>query len=421
MRGKFLLFFVLVQFFNTLNNASKAQSATVINQGSIQNFVIFSSVGTINNKSTKSTFIGNIGSNVGAETGFTGGATVYGKIVINDDSTRQGVTDLDALYDQLINLTITKNYGAATTLGANNTGETLTEGVYNFSSSTKIKGNLTLDAQNDPNAKFVFLVHGDLAAEAASSIILANGADFNNIYWVTIGGGITSAANATIKGNLVAQTGDINFSSRADIQGRILSLNGSITFTSGIATRFNTGILPVELVSFTGNCTGNNLLFKWITSSELNNQSFTLEQSADGKLWSAAGKVPGAGNSSIRLNYSFTNLQPISGTGFYRLKQTDIDGKFKYSQVIPVTNCGIINAASLSVYPNPSKGNINVLYSGNKDHIASIDIIDNNGKKIYSGNNIKPTINFYNQAPGAYTLRLYIDSKVITTQFIIQK
>ena len=88
--------------------------------------------------------------------------------------------------------------------------------------------------------------------------------------------------------------------------------------------------LPIQLISFTGNPNMDKTVsLYWIVASEINNDYYTIEHSMDGYKWSLVGVVDGAGNTSTVLNYTFKHLEPKFGINYYRLKQTDFDGKFE--------------------------------------------------------------------------------------------
>jgi hypothetical protein len=96
--------------------------------------------------------------------------------------------------------------------------------------------------------------------------------------------------------------------------------------------------LPIELLYFSVvDCKTGNLL-SWSTASERNNNYFNIEKTKDGKDWSSIMTENGAGNSSNILYYSFVDENVESIINYYRLKQTDYDGKFKYSEIISIDN-----------------------------------------------------------------------------------
>lgn len=101
----------------------------------------------------------------------------------------------------------------------------------------------------------------------------------------------------------------------------------------------NCGVaLPIELISFDASLNNNNVDLYWATASEYNNDFFTIERSTDGLNWEHVTIVSGAGNSTQRLDYYIQDSRPLSGISYYRLKQTDFDGAFEYSNIVSVFN-----------------------------------------------------------------------------------
>jgi hypothetical protein len=90
------------------------------------------------------------------------------------------------------------------------------------------------------------------------------------------------------------------------------------------------GTLPIELISYSPEVKPDRINLNWTTGSEINNDYFTIERSRDLYGWEVMGFVEGAGNSSVPIDYSFSDLNPLDGLAYYRLKQTDFDGAFKY-------------------------------------------------------------------------------------------
>lgn len=111
-----------------------------------------------------------------------------------------------------------------------------------------------------------------------------------------------------------------------------------------------TNPLPVQLITFNGNCIDKKAMLNWITTSEFNNYGFYVEKSNDGNFWFSIGFVSGNLNSNTINQYSFIDQDPYSTT-YYRLKQIDVDGNATYSDVI-VLNCNqsIFNEDIIPVY-----------------------------------------------------------------------
>jgi hypothetical protein len=94
--------------------------------------------------------------------------------------------------------------------------------------------------------------------------------------------------------------------------------------------------LPVELLRFEARNLSDKVLLEWSTATETNNDHFIVERSTDMHEIVPLGQVAGAGNSNNILHYLFTDQDPLAGINYYRLKQTDFDGTFEYSDWIAV-------------------------------------------------------------------------------------
>jgi Secretion system C-terminal sorting domain/Beta-propeller repeat len=122
-------------------------------------------------------------------------------------------------------------------------------------------------------------------------------------------------------------------------------------------------VLPITLLSFAGESKGDYNLLQWQTSTEINNDFFTIEKSKDAITWEIVETLSGAGNSNTTLSYSMADDNPYSFT-YYRLKQTDYDGQSEYSSTIAIKN--IENASLISdIYPNTANSYFKFIYNGN--------------------------------------------------------
>lgn len=111
-------------------------------------------------------------------------------------------------------------------------------------------------------------------------------------------------------------------------------------------------VLPIELVSFEAHINENVVDIKWVTASESNNDFFTIERSKDGQTIEEVEIVDGAGTSTSILTYFIKDYEPWIGISYYRLKQTDFDGRFSYSEWVPVDYDGQ-NGPGIELFPNP--------------------------------------------------------------------
>ena len=148
--------------------------------------------------------------------------------------------------------------------------------------------------------------------------------------------------------------------------------------------------LPVKLISFSGLINKNNQgILHWVTSSEINSKSFSIEKSSDASTFVEVGSVMSKavnGNHKGQLGYDFIDELVNDGTVYYRLKQVDKDGKVSYSKVIKlITNK---NVGLVSIYPNPTTANnIKVHIEVADSQKVSIRITDIAGKVVYSSLN----------------------------------
>ncbi|MEO5644536.1 MAG: T9SS type A sorting domain-containing protein [Bacteroidia bacterium] len=140
--------------------------------------------------------------------------------------------------------------------------------------------------------------------------------------------------------------------------------------------------LPVELTSFKGECSGQEIL-SWATASELNNDYFTVQRSDDGITFGDLGQVNGAGTSTQPHYYTFKDMQPVSGAVYYRLKQTDFNGQTAVSAVITGETCGALDNY-MDAY---SSGNgIDILMNLNQQSVYEVAVFDARGRIMTSQN-----------------------------------
>ena len=132
-------------------------------------------------------------------------------------------------------------------------GLVLNPGVYCFDTSAAITGILTLDAQGDPNALFVFQIGSTLTVTSGSSVLMINGSGFCNIYW-DVGTSATLNTNANFFGNILAMT-SITLDTGATVHGRLLAHTGAVTLQSNVVTVCATCTANAALTTSTGTTT----------------------------------------------------------------------------------------------------------------------------------------------------------------------
>ncbi|MBI4931636.1 MAG: SBBP repeat-containing protein [Bacteroidetes bacterium] len=213
----------------------------------------------------------------------------------------------------------------------------------------------------------------------------------------------------------------LNFSSSRTVFG---TTAGGESFITKID---NYSSLPVELLSLTANCENNLVKLNWQTATEINNDYFTIERSINGKTFEAIGKMQGTGNSSTIQQYEFTDPLPNGegwgGALYYRLKQTDYNGKYEYFPPISVI-CSPADEWNLLLQGTPFTDQLLATLQSPEDGNVQIEISDLYGKKISSsqlgvikGSNLL-RLDLKNILQGFYFLNIYNNEKQITKKFI---
>jgi hypothetical protein len=180
---------------------------------------------------------------------------------------------------------------------------------------------------------------------------------------------------------------------------------------SRFATAQASDPLPIELLSFDGEVSEEGNILEWVTASETNNEYFTIQRSQDGQVFGSVEDVPGAGFSSTQLAYTLLDKDPPAGASYYRLKQTDFDGAFTYSDVILLNRAEEMGVDHIEVYPIPTQNDLTLrfvhLYDKEK---MSMSIYDMTGRRVVQrsivaqeGLNTKE-INISKLELGSYTL-----------------
>lgn len=178
---------------------------------------------------------------------------------------------------------------------------------------------------------------------------------------------------------------------------------------------------PIELISFSAKSVNNRVDIDWSTATELNNDYFEIERSFDAVNFEVVVKVPGAGNSNNVLNYSIIDNEDLDGDVYYRLKQTDFDGAYTYSSILPVT-IGGNNELQISDVINDNKS-ISFVYNNDISEKALIQLIDINGRIVkteeVSGSGAQMVrMAMGNLSHGVYVIRLSVKDETIVKKLV---
>lgn len=164
-----------------------------------------------------------------------------------------------------------------------------------------------------------------------------------------------------------------------------------ITSFSPFAIFTSETLLPVELLYFAASYSNGIVELDWATMSETNNSYFTLESSKDGIDFFEIAEIDGAGSSNAKNYYHFSDNRYHERLVYYRLLQTDFDGKSTYSHIssvyVPVRNIS-------EPFPNPAASILNIPIHFNSDEASTIFIQDMDGNSILTEKISKGEINY---------------------------
>ena len=186
------------------------------------------------------------------------------------------------------------------------------------------------------------------------------------------------------------------------------------------------GPLPVTLIYFTAEkLNAASSILKWQTSQEANSNYFEVQRSNDAISFLPIGKVAAAGNSVIAINYNFTDLKPLGGVNYYRLKQVDKDGKSTYTPA-RLVKFDVENAGAVKYFPNPTNGLVNIEITDAMRTEAKVINICNaagvvvNQLKIDANNSSLFTIDLSHYAKGIYFIQVKTANTNSTQRIVLQ-
>jgi hypothetical protein len=208
-----------------------AAQAAPVGLGTVDPFVVLG--GTKVTNVGPSVLNGNLGISPGTELeGFGLPAVINGSTHATDEVAAQAQLDLTTAYDTAAEQPVLP---ANDLSGEDLGGLKLSPGTYRYNAAALLTGALTLDAEGDPNAEFVFQIGSQLTTQSASSVVLVNGASPCNVYW-QVGSSAVLGTTTAFQGTLMALT-SISLNSNATVVGRMLARNGQVSLIENTLTR----------------------------------------------------------------------------------------------------------------------------------------------------------------------------------------
>lgn len=272
-------------------------------------YALFSGVDSVTNDGITN-LIGDVGTNVGLTTGFNS-ANVTGTIhPIPDASTAQCAEDLLTVRTYLnalpqdIELLYPAQFG---------NDLLLTPHTYLLNGGTVLTNSLFLDAQNNSDAVFVIKIYGALSTSTYAKVILLNGAQAKNIFWI-VNGAIAISDYSEFKGTIIANNGAINISTGTIVEGRVLTTNGALT-TFAVTVNMTTGCESLGTVNV-GSINKPMIVYPNPFSSTLTIQATENSSNSEFSLYDVTGKIVMRKKISQATTVIEINVGP--GMYFYR-------------------------------------------------------------------------------------------------------
>jgi len=170
-------------------------------------------------------------------------------------------------------------------------------------------------------------------------------------------------------------------------------------------------VLPVKLKSFTARLLNGKVELNWITTDEKNNAFFTIERSGADQQFQSIATIPGMNNHSGEKAYAYTDNTPLMELSYYRLVQTDIDGKKSYFDIRKIMNQPERSAAVV-VAPNPFRSEISAFVKIDKAQRIMVTLTDMTGKTmktingVYAAGSTEIKLNALDLPNGIYFLKI---------------
>ena len=230
-----------------------------------------------------------------------------------------------------------------------------------------------------------YLVEGNLSANQSETQIVVKFTPSAATAVLAWGGHIASRADWGYTSGSPRSAGGI---SGSPFHMRLVSWNlGSLgnqdRSISGYTVLPPPNSLPVSLIHFAVDENEKSNEVDWTTASEINNDHFTVERASADLNFKKVYEVDGAGNSTSLRNYNWTDSEPLNGLSYYRLIQTDYDGKHTVFGPIPVNKHGKrLDLTVMNTFPNPFVSDIAITFYSATEAVTRVQIMDAGGRKI---------------------------------------
>jgi hypothetical protein len=320
--------------------------------------------------------------------------------------------------------------GSISTANAASTGVTgLVQGIYVFTLTVTDNHGLTGSA-----SVTVTVIAAPVADPGPNQTISSTSTVLNATASYSLNGSITSynwqqvsGPGSAIIANASSPTATISNMVTGSSYAFKLTVTDVVGATGSAITDVTVmnALLPVEFTYFKAQKTTAGNLLQWGTVTEQNNDYFAVERSEDGNQFTTIDKVAGAGAGNAVKAYTYTDTKAAKGNVYYRLRQVDKDGQFKFSKLVLISN--INKGVAVQMYPNPVQDNLTLVANKDVKGKGKISIYDLTGRAIRqqtiekNDKLLNEMVDMNNLTPGLYIVEIKIGGTYKLTERIMKK
>jgi Cellulase (glycosyl hydrolase family 5)/Secretion system C-terminal sorting domain len=194
--------------------------------------------------------------------------------------------------------------------------------------------------------------------------------------------------------------------------------NGELIPCFGTALRLSyNAVLPVEWLSLKATPLLKTVQIEWQTASEKNTSHTDIERSFDGKTFQKIGQVKAIGNSVTPQNYTYLDQNPLNNVNYYRIQQTDLDGRTQVSNVVSVRMGN--GKGKIVIAPNPAKDNVILNFDGELEQ-ATLQVYDLLGRVVLTKNTVNSThiLDVSTYQTGTYIVEIKAQGQTFREKFV---
>lgn len=180
---------------------------------------------------------------------------------------------------------------------------------------------------------------------------------------------------------------------------------------------FTVAVMPVAWQAIKIATQGVNHHLSFAIATETNNSHFDIQRSTDSRSWTSIGQVKGAGTTTNTQEYTYIDKRPFLGQNYYRVKQIDYDGTFSYSAVVSAKFEP--NDGDISIYPNPSKGQIFLAGDLQSAGAPTVQILTINGRLLRELPYTSAGVDTSQLSTGLYLVRVVVEDRIAVQQRLI--